>query len=245
MGRSLSVQDLSAYERDGYLAYDRLLSEREVDALVTRIEHYVAHPKEGIRIQVEPVVQQGRAQAVRPIDGIRKIEKLVENDDLYLGLAKHPGILPRIQDILGEPVRIFRDALMMKPAGLGSAKPYHQDSAYWSIDPMTLCSIWVAMEDATVENGCMRVIAGSQHDGVIEHKHLEDFMVTDDHIDYSKEVTVPLHKGGVLFFHSLLLHATSPNTSDKSRRAMVVSYMGAHHKWTGKPDEEPKWLVVS
>lgn len=245
MARRLSDAELAVYERDGYLVYDRLLEEEEVDALIGRMLQRVEQPIEGVNIQAEPVVQKGEAQAASKLDSIRKIEKLVEKDSLYLKLAKHPQILPRIQDILGERIRLFRDALMMKPAHHGSAKPYHQDSAYWNIAPMSLCSIWMAMEDATLENGCMRVIPGSHKNGVIEHKHLEDFMVTDDHIDYAKEVAVPLHKGGVLFFHSLLLHATSPNTSAFSRRAMVVSYMGAHHTWTGEPEDEPKWLALS
>lgn len=245
VSRMLTDSELAAYTRDGYLAYDRLMLEEEVDALLGRMLQRVERPIEGVQIQVEPAVERGEAQAVSRLDNIRKIEKLVEKDDLFLRLAKHPQILPRIQDLLGDKVRLFRDALMMKPARHGSAKPYHQDSAYWRIEPMTLCSIWLALEDATPENGCMRVIPGSHKNGVIEHRRLEDFMVTDDHIDYSKEIAVPLHKGGVLFFHSLLLHATSPNTSGFSRRAMVVSYMGARHRWSGAPDDEPNFLVLS
>ena len=241
----LSKSELAAYARDGYLVYDRLLPEEDVDALVGRMLQRVERPIEGVLIQEEPAVQRGEGQPVSRLDSIRKIEKLVENDALFLHLAKHPEILPRIQGVLGGAVRLFRDALMMKPARHGSAKPYHQDSPYWQIAPMSLCSIWLALEDATPENGCMRVIPGSHTNGAIPHEHLEDFMVTDEHIDYRKEVVVPLRKGGVLFFHSLLLHATSPNTSDYSRRAMVVSYMGAHHTWSGKPEDEPSFLALS
>lgn len=245
MSRLLTESELAAYERDGYLVYDRLLAEEEIDALVGRMLQRVERPIDGVHIQLEPAAQRSEVQPASRLDGIRKIEKLVEKDDLYLRLARHPKIFPRIQDLLGEKIRLFRDALMMKPARHGSAKPYHQDSAYWNIAPMTLCSIWLAMEDATPENGCMRVIPGSHTSGIIEHQHLEDFMVTDDHIDYGKEVVVPLKKGGILFFHSTLLHATSPNTSDYSRRAMVVSYMGAHHRWSGEPKDEPEFLQLS
>ena len=245
MARLLSYVELAAYERDGYLAYDGLLPEFEIDALIGRMLQRVEHPIEGVHIQMEPAAQRGEIQAYSKLDTIRKIEKLVEKDSLYLRLAKHPLILPRIQDILGERIRLFRDALMMKPARHGSAKPYHQDSAYWSITPTTLCSIWLALEDATPENGCMRVIPGSHREGPVEHQHLEDYMVTDDRIDYAREIAVPLKKGGVLFFHSMLLHATSPNTSEYSRRAMVVSYMGALHTWAGPPAEEPAFLQLS
>lgn len=214
-----------------------------MDALMARAAHYVDHPKAGIRIQIEPRLADDPS-ALRPIDAVRKMEELVANDDLFLTFARDPRVLAYFEAFLGYPVRLFRDALMWKPARVGSAKPYHQDSAYWSIAPMTLCSVWVALEDATLENGCMRVIPGSHTQGVIEHHHLEDFMVTDEQVDLAREVALELPKGSALFFHSLLLHATSPNRSERSRRAMILSCMGPEQVWTGKPEEEPAWLVL-
>ena len=239
---ALSADELAAYNQDGYLVNDELLSPAECDALLERAAAHITHPRQGIAIQVEPALESKTRQSV--VQAVRKIEGLVQHDSLFRELAVHPLIFPRIQAIVGNKVRMFRDALMMKPAHHGSAKPYHQDSAYWNIRPMDLCSIWVALEDATVANGCMRVLPGTQHQ-LLEHKHLEDFMVTDDQLDLSSEVIVPLKKGGVLFFHSLVLHATSPNTSDTSRRAMVVSYMGAECIWTGDTVEEPAWLALN
>ncbi|MCL4215542.1 MAG: phytanoyl-CoA dioxygenase family protein [Candidatus Hydrogenedentes bacterium] len=238
----LSADELAAYNRDGYLVHDELLSPAECDALLERAAAHVACPRQGIAVQLEPALENKTAP--NDLRAVRKIEGLVQHDDLFRKLAVHPLIFTRIQAIVGNKVRMFRDALMMKPAHHGSAKPYHQDSAYWNIKPMDLCSIWVALEDATVANGCMRVLPGT-HRELFEHKHLEDFRVPDEQLDLSSEVIVPLKKGGVLFFHSLVLHATPPNTSDTSRRAMVVSYMGAECKWTGAPAEESAWLALN
>jgi ectoine hydroxylase-related dioxygenase (phytanoyl-CoA dioxygenase family) len=143
---------------------------------------------------------------------------------------------------LGPDIKLFRDALMMKPAHHGSAKPYHQDSAYWTIDPPDLASVWMALDNATLENGCMRVLPGSHAWGMMEHKHLEDFQVEEDRLDRSQEVAVPLKPGGCLVFHSLLLHATSPNTSDLSRRAMITSYMSAKSRFIG--DQKPDYMQI-
>jgi ectoine hydroxylase-related dioxygenase (phytanoyl-CoA dioxygenase family) len=241
----LSNAEIAAYRRDGYLAFDRLLTEREADAILDRATKLAEAPQKGVRVQIEPRVERGEAEARSKLESIRKIEGLVENDDLFLSLARHPLILGRIQDLLGTYVRMFRDALMMKPPRVGSEKPYHQDSAYWQIEPMDLCSVWIALDDATPENGCMRVLPGSHLHGVIEHKSIRDFQVDESTLDLSNETVVPLHRGGALFFHSLLLHATSDNHSDRARRAMIVSYMRGDSRFTGPADRAPNYLLIS
>lgn len=245
MSRVLSNAEIAAYQRDGYLAYDRLLSESEVDAILDRATNLVETQWQGVRVQIEPRVVSGEAEAVSKLAAIRKIEGLVENDDLFLNLARHPLILGRIQDLLGSHVKMFRDAMMMKPPRVGSEKPYHQDSAYWSVEPMDLCSVWIALDDATLENGCMRVLPGTHLGGVVEHKSIRDFQVDESSLDLASEASVPLRRGGALFFHSLLLHATSDNHSDKARRAMIVSYMRGDSRFTGPADRAPNYLVVS
>ncbi|MDA1190799.1 MAG: phytanoyl-CoA dioxygenase family protein [Candidatus Poribacteria bacterium] len=245
MPRLLTNAEIEQYERDGFLAFEGLLSHSDVDALIARIEKLVETPHDRIRMQVEPSVARGEAKARSKLESFRKIEGLVEHDDLFGAMGRHPQLLPRFQDLLGDDIRLFRDALMMKPPEIGSEKPYHQDSAYWLIQPMTLCSAWIALDDATVENGCMRVIAGSHHQGVVEHQRIRDFQVDEATLDMSKEVVVPLKKGGVLFFHSLALHATQDNHSDTSRRAMILSCMGSHHEWSGPPEREPNWLTLT
>ena len=195
-------------------------------------------------MQVEPVVQRGEAGAAGPLDALRKVEGLVGNDDVFLGLAKDPRLLGPVTELLGPDIKLFRDALMMKPARHGSAKPYHQDSAYWQVDPPDLCSAWIALDDATLKNGCMRVLPGSHRWGVIEHKHLADYQVEEERLDLSGEVSAPLEAGGVLLFHSLLLHATSPNASDSPRRAMICSYMSARSRHTGDPARKPDYLLL-
>jgi phytanoyl-CoA hydroxylase len=148
-----------------------------------------------------------------------------------------------MQDLIGPDIKLFRDALMMKPPRHGSAKPYHQDSAYWQIDPPDLVSAWIALDDATLENGCMRVIPGSHRWGVVEHRHLQDYQVDEAALDTSTEVAVSLNAGGCLFFHSLLLHATAPNSSPYPRRSMIISVMSARSRYTGA-DPKPHFPLL-
>ena len=90
----------------------------------------------------------------------------------------------------------------------------------------------------------MRFIPGSHKRGVIEHKHLEDFRVEDNHIDYNSEVAVPLTAGSCTLHHSLVLHRTEPNPTTQQRIGATVAYMSAHSKFTGS-NEPPIYDLVS
>jgi ectoine hydroxylase-related dioxygenase (phytanoyl-CoA dioxygenase family) len=238
----VTPQQVEQYRRDGYLVFEELFRPEEVGALLRRLEELVLEqvPRPpGVRMQIEPAVQRGETAAPSPLEALRKVEGLVENDERFGALARDPRILDVMEALIGPDIKLFRDALMMKPPRHGSAKPYHQDSAYWSIDPPDLVSVWMALDDATLENGCMRVLPGSHTWGVVEHQHLADYQVDEEKLDTSGEVAVPLKAGGCLFFHSLLLHATAPNHSPHPRRSMIVSAMSARSRYTGsgtKPD---------
>jgi phytanoyl-CoA hydroxylase len=246
-GAVLTAEQKSQYEQNGYLVFENLFEREEIDRLLTRLEDLVAGRvarPEGIFLQVEPSVQRGEAAAESPLNALRKVEGLVAHDPVFYDFATAPRLLDRIADLVGPDVKLFRDALMMKPAHHGSAKPYHQDSAYWSIDPPELVSCWTALDDATLENGCMRVIPGSHRRGIMEHQHLADYQVDEETLDRSGEVAVPLAAGGCLLFHSLLLHATSPNHSPQPRRAMINSYMSARARFTGPAERKPHYLLL-
>jgi phytanoyl-CoA hydroxylase len=233
---SLTASQIEQYRRDGYLVFPELLSRGEVASLLSSLEELVLErvPRpEGVRMQIEPAIQRGEAAAPSPLDALRKVEGLVEHVDAFAKLAADPRVLDVMQDLVGPDIKLFRDALMMKPPRHGSAKPYHQDSAYWQIDPPDLVSAWIALDDATLENGCMRVIPGSHLGEIIEHQHLQDYQVDEAKLDTSREVAVPLDAGGCLFFHSRLLHATAPNHSPHARRSMIISAMSARSHYTG------------
>ena len=110
---------------------------------------------------------------------------------------------------------MFRNALLMKPPHVGSTKGMHQDAPYWPIEPMSECSCWFALDDATPENGCMGVLPGAHKRGALPHMHVtDDYVVEDDRYSMDDLVLAPVKAGGGLFFHALLPHYTAPNSSD-------------------------------
>ncbi len=244
---ALTAEQKEQYREQGYLVFESLFSSEEIQALLKRLEDLVWErvPRpEGIHIQIEPAVQRGEVQSGSLLEAIRKVEGLVEHDQLFWSFATNPKLTDIIADLIGPDIKMFRDALMMKPPRIGSAKPYHQDSAYWSIEPPDLVSCWVALDPAGLENGCMRVLPGSHKWGMLKHQHLQDYQVDESQLDLSQEVAIPLEPGGCLIFHSLLLHATAPNTSPYPRRAMIVTYMSARSLFTGPSERKPHFPLI-
>lgn len=242
----LSAEQLEAYERDGYIVVEDLVSPEEVEALKNRVWEYThgGRPWGELRVQIEPRIQRGELQVAHLGDGIRKIEGLVEHDDLFRRLGLHENIVSIIEQILGPDIKMFRNALLLKPPEVGSQKGWHQDSPYWPIEPMALCSCWFPLDDATLENGCMVVIPGWHTKGPLPHVHVtDDYVIAEGHYDPSLGVAVPMRAGSGLFFHSLLPHYTAPNRSKKWRRAIALSYMSAKSRYTGE-GESPVYFHV-
>lgn len=242
----LSDEQLESYHRDGFVVVQDLLSDEEVKALQDRLRDYTHGERDRgpLKLQTEPRVERGEMKVDHPGDAIRKVDGLVQHDDLYRKLGTHPRIVGVLEQILGADILMFRNSALLKPPGVGSAKGMHQDSPYWPIEPMDLCSCWFAIDAATPENGCMAVIPGAHKLGALPHHAVtDDYVIEEGHYDESKMVLAPMRAGGGLFFHSLLPHYTAPNRSNAWRRAIALSYMSAKSKFTGEGDG-PEYLTI-
>ena len=114
-------------------------------------------------------------QIVRPDAGSQSIGGIVRSLD---------DIVEVIAAIVSPDIKMFRNSLLLKPPRVGSQKGWHQDSPYWPIEPMELCSCWFPLDDATLENGCMGVAPGRHSDGALPHVSVtDDFVITEGLID--------------------------------------------------------------
>jgi ectoine hydroxylase-related dioxygenase (phytanoyl-CoA dioxygenase family) len=177
--------------------------------------------------QLEPEFAEAAKQNPELAKLARKFSAVVERSAIFRKYLLKEKLVSILRDILGPDILLFRDILMMKPAKVGSKMPWHQDSNYWPIRPTDLCSVWTALDEATIENGCMRVVPGSHKLDLIESKQKGSPFLLDEQIAADQIVDVPLKPGSSLFFHSRLLHGSEPNRSDKSRRAFITSFMSA------------------
>ena len=140
--------------------------------------------------------------------------------------------------------------MIFKPARYGAATPWHQDEAYWSpYDHLNSLSVWMPLDPATLESGCMQFIPGSHKEEVRWHRHIQNNplihgLVTDD-VDPNAAIACPLSPGGATFHHSRTLHYTAPNTTKNPRRAYILVCSGptkkrekpAHRPWQAEERE--------
>ena len=117
---------------------------------------------------------------------------------------------------------------MNKPANSGTILPWHQDvGAGWNIDTNPITTVWTALDDATVETGCMQIVPGSHRLGILNEAHYtseEDQAAhcrDEDVIDFEAEA------GEAILIHNWLLHRSGVNSTDRPRRAFSVAYMDA------------------
>jgi phytanoyl-CoA hydroxylase len=232
---------------DGYFVVEGLLSPAQCRAYTARLTAYATGARplpDGLKIQREPRVARGELAAV-PGEDVRKISGVAEGDDLFRDLVLHPTVVATMQALMSPNLKLFRADVLMKPAGVGSAKGMHQDSPYWPIAPMALWSCWLPFDPATLENGCMTAVPGSHRRGALPHVHVtDDYVVPAEHYDAGAVVPIPMAPGSGLFFHSLLLHGTAPNRSAMPRRAITMSYMATEYRYTGTPPK-PDYLRIS
>ncbi len=89
-----------------------------------------------------------------------------------------------------------------------------------------LATAWIAVDDATLENGCMHVLPGQHRRGPLRHHHTSDCEIVSDRIDRTLAVPVPLAAGGIMLFSAMLPHQTPPNLTASRRRALQFQYRG-------------------
>jgi len=229
------------YEEEGYIVIEDLLTQPELQRLHQRTidiaKGRVDFPVEKIELEAGAVKQN--------VETVRKINGCAENDPVFLAHAENERILDLVESLIGPDVKLFGSQTFMKPPG-GVEKPYHQDSAYFFIEPMALVTCWAALDDVTLENGCMWVVPGSQRLGVLDHSQAwqvgdrVDKRVPESAFAGHTEVPITMKAGSCSFHHSLILHKSNANHTQHPRRGAAVHYMSARSRWThpslAKPD---------
>ena len=139
----------------------------------------------------------------------------------------------------------------------------HQDGNYWPIRPLATCTAWVAIDESSIQNGCMKVVPGS-HKESVSFRHRKDQreklvlnqMVDDDRIKIDKSILLELNPGSFSLHDIHLIHGSSPNTSGKRRTGVAVRYMpgtsffdrelmetGKNSGYLVNFSERPLWLL--
>ena len=157
---------------------------------------------------------------------------LLAYDTEFLSVARHPEILVMVAQVLGHDFALWNSSFFAKPANGGHATPWHQDGEYWPIEPLATCTVWIAVDPSTVENGCLQVIPGSHEEQRLKrHKQNNSESLTlsleieADEYDAARAVPIELEAGQVSLHDVYLVHGSEANNSNHSRRGMTLRFM--------------------
>ena len=226
---SITQNDKEFFEKYGYLKYKQVLSDDELSTAQKRSEDIalgnLTHvPERFIQLEAEFRDKDVTDEKTIRLDKVRKMTHLAYFDDVIKSIAKNPKIVDVVEALMGTPnIKLYTDQLMMKPRFHGTVTGWHQDSASWpNFVPQKAVSCWVALDDATVENGCMTVLPGSHKWGPINHDLKDVFMA---HPDISDPKPIEIKAGHCMFHAGLNLHKTGANTTPNRRRGLALHYL--------------------
>jgi phytanoyl-CoA hydroxylase len=228
--RRLEPSDLERFADRGYLAMEGVLAPDEVARCAAALDELARRRPEGVGVQDEPYYQQsdGEATAVGPELRVRKLWRFAGVDATLGATTAAPRMTAILDRLIGPGARLIQDMALMKPPYRGAEKPWHQDNAYFDWTPLDgVLGVWIALDPATVENGCMQIAPGSHRGGPAPHYHVRDCQLVDETSRAEHAEVVPLGPGGALFFSALLHHGTPPNRSPDRRRALQFHYVAA------------------
>ena len=224
----LQAADLERFRDQGYLAMEGVLTADEVVRCAAALDDIARRRPEGVGAQDEPYYQRGGVEPVAPELRVRKLWKFAGVDSTLGAAVVAPRMVTILDQLIGPGAALIQDMALMKPPHRGAEKPWHQDNAYFDWTPLDgVLGVWIALDPATVENGCMQIAPGSHRAGPAPHYHVRDCQLVDQTSRADRAEVVPLGPGGALFFSALLHHGTPPNRTPDRRRALQFHYAAA------------------
>jgi phytanoyl-CoA hydroxylase len=223
--------EITAFREQGYLVVHNAFAAADVqNALAGLLDLIDGQNPNYNGVQFEPrfADQAHSYPRERRQDIVRKLFYYVEYDARLKAMSEQPQLLEILERMIGDRPVLSQDMALIKPPFVGSEKPWHQDQAYFNI-PLgeTVVGVWIALDEALPENGCMYIIPGSHTQGPVIHFQRRDWQICDTDVAHDEAIAVPLKPGGCLFFHCLLHHGTPPSRSPRRRRALQFHYKGA------------------
>jgi ectoine hydroxylase-related dioxygenase (phytanoyl-CoA dioxygenase family) len=206
----LTAEQIEHYTRDGYVTPDYRLPDVVLDDIAAAHDRLIArHPEFSDYCSA-----------------------LLAYDTWYLTVARIPEILDMVEQLIGPDIALWNCSFFAKPARVGTRTPWHQDGEYWPIRPLATCTVWIAVDASTIENGCLRVIPGSHRSQRLARHRENDapglalnLELEGGEFDQSQAQDIVLERGQISLHDVYLFHGSEPNTSDKPRRGMTLRYM--------------------
>ena len=218
MAGSLTQAQVEHFRREGYAFPFDAIPAAEAASYVAKLDSYDAILGEEAQKQLKI-----KAHVAAP---------------WIVGLARNKNILDAVESLIGPDILLFGTSMFSKKARDVRFVSWHQDAAYYGLDPQQEVTCWVGLTDADTENGCMRVIPGSHlgadavHEETYDPQNMLGRGQTIRDIDDGKAVYMPVKAGQFSMHHERTIHGSMPNPSDRRRVGISFFYMPAHVRST-------------
>lgn len=212
--RALTSEQVDSYNKDGYIKPIDVYSEQEM----AEIRDYFD------RLLEQTIADGGNSYSISTAH--------LKYGRVY-DMLTHPKLVDCVADLLGDDVVAWGSHFFCKMPGDGMDVAWHQDASYWPLSPSKAVTVWLAIDDADIENGCMKFMAGSQHSGHLTYRksdpgaHSVLDQVVENPEQYGHEIFDELRAGQASIHSDLLLHGSDANNSNRRRCGLTLRYAAA------------------
>ena len=224
MRSSFTEGEVAAYRRDGFLAVNDFLSRAELELWRGIVDHAMADARAPGTPRTHVFTQRMQLRTLS-----RGVKQLVEEQQIGRLIAELEGV---------DAVRIYLDQALVKEP-YGAPTQYHLDLPWWAFDSPQACTIWIALDDSTLQNGCLYFIPGSHRLEITTAGDLgpELGALFASHPEAATSpVACPLPAGGCSFHNARTVHGAGANMTPGRRRAMTAAFMPDGARFNGRPD---------
>lgn len=163
---------------------------------------------------------------------------LLQRDAEWYSIISSPELVNIAEELLGNNIAHFYSRYFAKKPRTGREVPWHQDGAYYPLDPIRLCTLWLSLTDSRPDNGCLKVIPGTHKFDLHSLKEAKDGhsilkrVMDITGIDTTGVVHIETQPGDVVVIHPNLLHSSEINQSDRWRIGLAIRYIPTDVKIT-------------
>jgi phytanoyl-CoA hydroxylase len=223
----LSDADRAIYRYSGHLTVPGLLRRDEAAALVEDIQSWGEQFLDALPQDQRAWYVDGGVSA-RTV--LRKLDNPHHHRDIVRSLAARPALVDMVESLIGPGVSVYFSQVFFKPPEGGGPKPAHQDNFYFGPNDLEgVVTAWIALDDATLENGCLYFGEGTNRGPVYAHEAPADepynLQLPAAILARQPMSPAPVPCGGVSFHHGNTFHQSAPNLSPRWRRAIALHYV--------------------
>lgn len=221
----LTREQVDQFHRDGFTLCPGFLDAGQVDALLREADGVIAGNTlarhDASRMEMEPN---------QPADGtaVRRLYEPCSHYPVCRALSESEELLDAVEQLFGPDLLFHYSKLNMKPAAVGSVVEWHQDLSYYPLTNSDSLAVLFYLDDTSRENGALQLVPGRHRGPLLEHSRDGYFQgrVTET-VDEADAVLAEGGAGTAIFMHGLTPHSSAPNTSDRPRRTLILSYRAA------------------